>query len=756
MRTTLLLILLALPVWPSPVVVVNPSDDLAAALAGAPPGARVEVRGGIHPGNFRLDRPVRLVGLDRPVLDGQGHGTVVRVTASDVTVTGFVVRGSGDSLDAENSGIAVEAPRATIEDNRLEDTLFGVYLRKAPASLIRANRITSKDLPLPRRGDPIRIWYSNRVRVEDNLVERGRDVVLWYSEHLDVHRNSVKDGRYGLHFMYCDDARVESNILRNNSVGAFMMYSRRVQLRRNRITGNRGPSGYGVGLKDMDDAVLEGNLLADNRIGASLDNSPREIRSTALFRRNLFAYNDVGVKLLPSARRTMYTENSFLDNQEQVRVDGGGRLEDNCWAVGGRGNYWSDYHGFDRDGDGLGDLPYRSERLFEDLTTAHPSLRLFLMSPASQAIDFAAKAFPVVKPVPKLADASPMMEPVWPEVPSAQAQAPERLALAGAGLLLSGLLLSGLGRLNFKFSVVSDATAPRVRQMVAMRGVTMRFGPTRVLDELTLSLESGASLALWGMNGAGKTTAIRCLLGLYRFGGEIVVDGIEVARDGRLARERIGFVPQEISFHDDLSVTETLDFYSLLRRAPEERSEALLRRVGLGDHRDKLVQHLSGGLKQRLALAVALLSDPPLLVLDEPTANLDSVAREGFLELLLEFKAAGKTLLFTSHRPEEIQTLADRVVVLEAGRVRADGSPREVAYQLGWAVAVRFRLDDPESAARVLEQAGYRVCPARQSLVVEVPYHDKARLLQHLYQAGLSFGDFELTPLLGRNRDNVL
>lgn len=389
--------------------------ELATAVAQAQPGDTIQVNGGTYVGSLIIDKPLTLIGLDWPVIDGGNKGTVVSIQAPNTTLRGFVIQNSGHVLDQENSGIAVEAENALIEGNHFESTLFGIYLREAHGTIIRDNQITSKDLELPRRGDPIRVWYSNDVLVENNRVTRGRDVVLWYSERLIIRNNDVTNGRYGLHFMYCDDALISQNRLLDNSVGAFMMYSRRVNLMNNTISGNRGPSGYGIGLKDMDDAVLIGNLFLDNRIGAHLDTSPREVDSIGHFNGNVFAYNDIGVEMLPSVRHNEFVGNSFIENEEQVSIAGGGGLfQANSWTVAGQGNFWSDYAGYDADADGQGDIEYKSDRLFENLMEQEPALRLFLYSPATNAIDFAAKAFPAVRPRPKLVDERPFMTPTLP------------------------------------------------------------------------------------------------------------------------------------------------------------------------------------------------------------------------------------------------------------------------------------------------------------------------------------------------------
>jgi nitrous oxidase accessory protein len=422
-------------------------DSLQAALAEAQAGDTVDVYGGVHPGPINVDQSLTLIGHDWPEIDGGGRGTVLMLSAPNVTLRGFVIRDSGSSLDQENSGIAVGAPGAVVEDNRLEDTLFGIYLRKADGGVIRNNIISSKDLPVPRRGDPIRVWYSNDVLIEGNTVNKGRDVVLWYSERLTVRENKVSQGRYGLHFMYCDDATIENNLLLDNSVGSFLMYSRRLNLVGNTIARNRGPSGFGVGLKDMDDAVVRDNLFLDNRVGAHLDDSPREVDSIGLFEGNVFAYNDVGVNLMPSVRNNDFSGNSFVDNEQQVSIaGGGGRADANNWTAGQRGNYWSDYAGYDGNADGNGDVPYRAERLFENLMDENSSLRLFMYSPVEQAVEFAARAIPFVKPQPKLTDYQPLMSAQVPDgLPPVPEPDRQPMWFASIALFLFAALLMTLG-----------------------------------------------------------------------------------------------------------------------------------------------------------------------------------------------------------------------------------------------------------------------------------------------------------------------
>jgi nitrous oxidase accessory protein len=747
------------PLW-ADTVVVQPTGSpraLADALDRASSGDTIVVQGGVHAGPLVVRKAVRLTGEGWPVLDGQGHGTVVRLEAPASELRGFVIRGSGDVLAREDAGVLAAAPDLRIEGNSFEDVLFGVYLRQAPRSLMRHNTLHGKDLPVARRGDLIRLWYSNDVTIDDNTTEGGRDVVLWYSNHLNIRGNRVRGGRYGLHFMYCHDATVVGNRLCENSVGAFLMYSRRLQLRGNWIADNRGPSGYGIGLKDMDDGHVLGNVLGGNKVGLFLEHA------NAAFENNLLADNDKGIVIFPSARGNRFEANTFVENGEQVAMEGyADTMTTNVW----RGNFWSDYRGYDAGGDGTGDITYRPARLFERLSDRNPALRLFAESPSAQAIDFAARAFPIFAPKPKFTDDSPRMRPLpppvvlasksgawqWPLVTSLLLFWPIALVVARSAPA-GGLAARSRAPQQPDDTATATATGAPPSTMdiapvpaISVRGLTKRFAKVTAVDDLSFEVRQGETVALWGRNGAGKTTVLRCVLGLFPFRGTAHVLGWPCGPRGRASRQRLGYVPQEVRLHADQTVRETVLFYARLRRVPPGRIDRLIREWGLDDVERRPVSHLSGGMKQKLALVVALLADPPVLLLDEPTSNLDAHTRGEFSELLGRLKAEGKTLLFCTHRPSEVWKLADRVVVLERGCKVAEGPPETVRAHLVQPAHLGLMIAAGQStfAAARLRDSGFLVETSGSRIWVDAPAGRKLEAIELLNQAGVRILDFDL------------
>jgi ABC-type multidrug transport system ATPase subunit len=284
--------------------------------------------------------------------------------------------------------------------------------------------------------------------------------------------------------------------------------------------------------------------------------------------------------------------------------------------------------------------------------------------------------------------------------------------------------------------------------MIAIKQLTKSFGRTRVLDGLSFDVAAGESVALWGANGAGKTTIIRCIAGLYQYQGAIHVDGLCARHDGKRVRQLTGYVPQESGIYDEQRVASTVHFFASLRGVRIQNVNDALASVGLALHAHKRVRQLSGGMKQRLSLAVALLGNPQVLLLDEVTASLDALGRNELIGLLSTIaRDNARSVLFASHRVEEIAALATRVLVLREGRIQHDLPVAEFVGRYSEMLLLHLLMDHSQAvrAIDVLSRCG--VTGARlngRGILVPVKHGNRMMPVRVIHEAGLSIEDFEV------------
>ncbi len=413
------------------------AKSLQAIVDTAEPGSVIQLPRGTYEGGAIIKKPLTLDGSLGAVIDGARKGDCIDVSAEGVTLRNLVITNSALGLDREHAGVVVHARGAVIESCTITECLFGISVASSDAAVLNGNTIVGADLDVARRGDAIKVFRSDDAIIERNRVSKGRDIVVWFSKGAHLRENDVRSSRYGLHLMYSHDAIIDRNRLEDNSVGIFLMFSNDVVVTQNTITGSRGPSGYALGFKDMDRATVRDNALVGNRVGLYLDNSPQEQGVWNVIEGNLFAWNDIGVASQPSVKRNAILGNAFIENRTQVSVRAGGSMAGNDLARDGRGNYWSDYAGFDLDADGIGDLAHEPRDAFARLVDRFPELRIQSFSPVESALDFAARAVPVFLPKPACNDPKPLM--VSPTIKAGVPGASAPWPMAALGIACVGL-----------------------------------------------------------------------------------------------------------------------------------------------------------------------------------------------------------------------------------------------------------------------------------------------------------------------------
>jgi nitrous oxidase accessory protein len=356
-------------------------------------------------GDFVAERPVGIHGQGGTRLVGSGTASVLTLKGAGSAVDNLTVRGSGRRQTREDAAIRATAPDVVIAGVTVEDALFGIVL--GPCERCRIERAHVRGQPDdPLQGDGIKLWEASHAVVRDCLVEGTRDVVVWYSRNVRLTHNRVTGSRYGTHFMYSHDSIVEDSELTRNVVGIFVMYSSRLSILGNRLTGSHGAAGIGIGFKESDGATLRDNWLVADTTAAYLDRTPRSKATPVRFENNHFALNDTALALHSSEEGLELVGNAFSANATVIAVEGGG----NALGASFRDNSWSDYQGYDLDHDGRGDVPYQVKALASALLEAEPSVRLYGGTAAFAVIDLVARAAPVFASRLLLVDPAPRVQ----------------------------------------------------------------------------------------------------------------------------------------------------------------------------------------------------------------------------------------------------------------------------------------------------------------------------------------------------------
>ena len=474
------------------------SIDIQALVDEAPPHSTVLVPAGAYRTNLVVDKPLTLVAQGDVYLDGGGQGSVVTISADDVTMRGFSVASTGGQLEDAAAIKIIEADGVTIEDNVLADFFHGISGLSATNLRIADNTITGAgqvstgashfagaddgteqspgdedalaaaaddnerafgaEMAGPRgQGDAIYLWNSEAVTIADNTIGRVRDgVYLAFASDVLIDSNDVGSSRYAFHSMFGGPVTVFGNEVSDNLAGLVFMYTEDVLAGRNLITDQRSAAtGFGIVLKDVEGVRLAENVIARNRVGMLAEGTRARADTEATVVRNRFDSNDMAVSLYPSADMG-FGANTFEDNLTDVHAEDRGVARQNDWAFEGTGNRWSGYAGYDLDGDGVGDIPHDASGALQIILTEVPALQLYRGSPALHALDSAQelweadRAVLVHDPAPRIDDHAPRTEDLDPGVVVAGSVGDEAVGWYAVGVSLALLALLGmaLGRIR--------------------------------------------------------------------------------------------------------------------------------------------------------------------------------------------------------------------------------------------------------------------------------------------------------------------
>lgn len=376
-------------------------------IDAAPPHETISVPAGVYVGPIVINKPLSLVGEPGAAIHGDGFGSVITISADDVTVRGFAISGSGLRLSDDNAAVFVTGNRVTIEKNTITDSLHGIYLKKVVNARVLNNRIQGKtslalsDEPIERtigsssencdtslvanrRGNGIHQWNCEDNLLRGNEISASRDGIYFsFTNNSRAENNVVHHVRYGLHYMYSDNNSLTGNTFSDNAAGAAIMFSKELVVRGNRFINNRGHRAYGLIFQSSDRSRLEGNEITENAVGLSL-NQCNQNQVIA----NRITRSYIGLRFGSNSEDNFFSENIFAHNLHPIET-GASDVSGNRWALKGVGNFWDGAAPFDLDGDGVNDLPHRELDLLGILRRDFPPVAFLSESPALKLLRFA-------------------------------------------------------------------------------------------------------------------------------------------------------------------------------------------------------------------------------------------------------------------------------------------------------------------------------------------------------------------------------
>ncbi len=397
-----------MPVWPLLLCLLiapaaaSPLPPLQPLLDAAPPHAILKLGPGCYAGPAVIRKPLTLDGGGRACIDNNGRGTILTVLAADTVIRGLRLTGSGESFDAMDAGILVEADRVRIEDNRIEAVLFGIHLKAANDARILRNTVRGQPAPLNLRGDAVRIWYGHGNRIEANDFAGLRDITLANAPGNQIRKNRIRAGRYAIHLIFSPNNAILDNDIAHTTTGIAVLYSDNARIEGNRIHHVRSEAGAALALKETNGTQIRRNEILHCAVGLQA-NSPLYGHDTLQIEGNRFAHNDTALYFYGDNGGHVLRHNRFEKNLTPLMVSHANATRGHVWED----NAWDDYEGFDRNGDGIGDTPHELWLYADRIWMETPSTRFFRNSPGMELLDFLERLAPFSAPERLLQDPRP-------------------------------------------------------------------------------------------------------------------------------------------------------------------------------------------------------------------------------------------------------------------------------------------------------------------------------------------------------------
>lgn len=399
--------------------IVNPTNNLQQLIDHANEGDTLKLTQGLYRGNLLINKPLTIDCEPGTDLDGNNVKDTIRITAPNVTVKGCNILNWGDDLTAMDAGIVVKknADNVVIQNNYFKGISFGIFLDAPKDSKVLSNRIEgSLDTRSQDRGNGIHLYATTGADIAFNEVWHTRDgIYIDTSNENAIRDNEFHHLRYGVHYMYSYNNRVENNYTHHTRTGYALMQSKHLTVINNRSEWNEN---YGILMNYITDSTIKNNFVTSTRQASNYvgDSSAQGAEGKGLFiynsfynelKGNTFREGDLGIHITAGSEDNVISGNSFIGNKQQVKYVSTRKQE---WSHEGYGNFWSDYLGWDRDNNGVGDIPYEPNDGVDKMLWKYPSAKVLMNSPAVETLRWIQREFPILKS-PGVTDSHPLMRP---------------------------------------------------------------------------------------------------------------------------------------------------------------------------------------------------------------------------------------------------------------------------------------------------------------------------------------------------------
>ncbi|MFD1040502.1 nitrous oxide reductase family maturation protein NosD [Virgibacillus byunsanensis] len=360
-------------------VSINAEDapSIKQLLEEASKGDVIQLKNHVYEEDVLINKKVTIKGADETVIKGTGNGDVITLLQDGVTLENLTITNSGSILDYDYAGIKIHSDENNVIDNKIENSLHGIYLNKSIENNLIGNTITgNQTINQSRRGNGIHLFHSSRNKIKQNMINAARDGIYFsFAEHNQIDRNHITNNRYGLHYMYSDYNDFFQNQFYENVGGAAIMYSDYITLKENKFYDHHGLQSFGILLQTSNDIELTNNQIHFNQKGIFMDQSNRNV-----IKKNQITNNRIGLDIWASSVDNTFTNN--LISQNNLTYSSNGGQDRNAWSENGIGNAWSDHNVVDLDQNGIADNPFIYAPSYGKVLSDQPLGALFLDSPA--------------------------------------------------------------------------------------------------------------------------------------------------------------------------------------------------------------------------------------------------------------------------------------------------------------------------------------------------------------------------------------